>query len=87
MKYLKLFEEHGKYNYPYIIHTLCSEYKWGNIIASKTDEFEKEETPINSDDYITKFNSWLFKKFNNPDKFYTDDVKVKTPTDWYAKST
>lgn len=84
---IEMLNEITNYNYEYIINTLCSQYKWGNVISSKTKEFEEEETPIDSDDYITKFNSWLFKKFNNPDKFYTNGIKIKTPTDWYGKST
>ena len=88
MKYIKKFYEMANnYNYDYIIDTLVKEYKWGNVIASKTKEFEEEETPSDSDDYITKFNSWLFKKFNSPDKFYTDDIQMREPTSWYAKST
>jgi hypothetical protein len=87
MKYIKLFEHFG-INYDYVIGILTSkEYGWGNVIVNEIKEFEKNNTlPSSDDDYIVRFNHWLYKKFKN-NRTFRDDLIVKSPRSWYAKST
>ena len=88
MKYIKLFEHFG-INYDYVIGILTSkEYGWGNVIVNEIKEFEKNNTlPSSDDDYIVQFNHWLYKKFKNNRTLFRDDLIVKSPRSWYAKST
>ena len=91
MKYLKYFKESAvNFDYDYIIKILTSEeYGWGNVIINEIKEFENEEgLPDGDDDYIVRFNHWLYKKFKNPRTTFRDDlVVVKKPTSWYSKRT
>jgi len=89
MRIKKFNEMLFNYDYDYIIKILCSEYKWGNTISSEIQEFEKSDSklPIDTDDYIQKFNRWLFKKFKGPETFYKDDIIINPHIGWYGKST
>lgn len=88
-KIKKFNEMFSNYNYDYIMEILIKDYHWGNVIVNEIKEFENSDipTPIDNDDYIIKFNKWLYLKFKSPKKTYSDDIVVKTPTSWYAKST
>jgi len=79
----------NNYNYDYIIDTLVKDYKWGNVITNEIKEFEASDTsmPLDDDDYIVKFNQWLFLKFKNPRQTFRDDLVVRQQMGWYAKST
>lgn len=85
----KFYEMVYNYNYDIIINSLINDYHWGNVISNEIEEFENSDTPmpIDTDDYIVKFNQWLFKKFKNSRQTFRDDLVVKTPRSWYAKST
>jgi len=85
----KFYEMFNNYNYDYIIDILIKDYHWGNVITNEIKEFESSDVsqPIDDDDYIVKFNHWLFLKFKSPERVERDDLVVKPPTSWYAKST
>lgn len=89
MKYLVIFEKFHQYNYDYIMDILIKDYHWGNVIANEIKEFEDSDVsmPIDNEDYIAKFNQWLYLKFKSPKRVHRDDLVVKPPTNWYAKST
>jgi hypothetical protein len=88
MKYLKFFK-HRVVNYDYIIKVLTSkDYGWGNVIVNEIKEFENEEgLPNGDDDYIVRFNHWLYKKFKNTRTTFRDDLVVKRPKNWYSQRT
>ena len=90
MKWIKLFENFDyQPDYDYIINILTSkDYGWGNVIKNEIKEFEKNNPlPRGDDDYIVQFNHWLYKKFKNNRTLFRDDLTVKSPRSWYAKST
>lgn len=90
MKYLRKFNETKvNFDYDHIINILTSEeYGWGNVITNEIKEFENNNIlPSNDDDYIVQFNHWLYKKFKNNRTLFRDDLTVKSPRSWYAKST
>ena len=63
MKYLKLFEQHNKYNYDKIIRILNKSFGWGLGASLKIEDFENNkdyfQNPKNDDDYVIQFNSYL----------------------------
>jgi hypothetical protein len=85
----KFNEMFSNYNYDYIIHVLIKDYHWGNVIVNEIKEFENSDIsmPADDDEYIAKFNKWLFFKFKSPERTERDDLVVKPPISWYAKST
>ena len=93
---IKLFNESeinessNKFNYDYIINALTKgQYGWGNSIESEIDNFEKSEgyvKPANDNDYILDFDKYL-QELNKKPNFEKDDLFVKPPIEWYAKST
>ena len=78
------------YDYDYIIKILTTtEYKWGNVIINEIENFENSDVskPIDTDDYIQKFNKWLFNKFIEPEHFYKNNLIIRPHIGWYGKST
>lgn len=88
-KILKFNEHKSQYDYDYIIDKVCKRYKWGNVISGQIEEFEKSdvEKPADDEDFITKFNKWLFDKYKSPPTFYKDTIPIKEPISYYSKST
>ena len=76
------------FNYKYIINTLCNEYGFGNAISNEIDNFEKStyyNNISNDNDYILQFNTYLINK--DIPKNTVKNISIKSPTNWYAKST